>query len=127
MPRQCGQAWRKEADQMTDKALRYRANACPPPGEKIFTLCGSGATVVVAAASLERNGPTPHKTSLEELKPPEWYSAAIWGHTAESLCHEYMHLRTSTHPMAQGIHADHGKSRDVEVRAVAGAERGPLS
>jgi hypothetical protein len=38
--RQCGR-WRKEAGQVTDRALRYRANRCPPPGRPI---CGFGGS-----------------------------------------------------------------------------------
>ena len=45
--RPCGQAWRKEAQQVTDRGLRYRANACPPPGAKICALCGSRRRVEV--------------------------------------------------------------------------------
>ena len=32
---------------MTDRALRYRANACPPPGPRICNLCGSRRNVEV--------------------------------------------------------------------------------
>lgn len=32
---------------MTDRALRYRANACPPPGQPICCLCGSQRNVEV--------------------------------------------------------------------------------
>jgi hypothetical protein len=32
---------------VTDRALRYRANACPPPGAKICALCGSCRNVEV--------------------------------------------------------------------------------
>lgn len=32
---------------MTDRALRYCANACPPPGERICAFCGSGRNVEV--------------------------------------------------------------------------------
>lgn len=39
--------WRKEASQVTDRALRYRATACPPPGERICALCGSTRNVEV--------------------------------------------------------------------------------
>jgi hypothetical protein len=38
---------RKEAREVTDRALRYRANACPPLGQKICCLCGSVRTVEV--------------------------------------------------------------------------------
>jgi 5-methylcytosine-specific restriction endonuclease McrA len=38
---------RKEAHQVTDRALRYRANACPPPGAPICCLCGSTRNVEV--------------------------------------------------------------------------------
>jgi hypothetical protein len=37
--------WPMEA--VTDRALRYRANAYPPPGEKICCLCGATRNVEV--------------------------------------------------------------------------------
>ncbi len=43
----CGKSWRKEASQITDRALRYRANACPPPGPRICVLCGSRRNIEV--------------------------------------------------------------------------------
>jgi hypothetical protein len=39
--------WRKEVDQVTDRALRYRANRCPPPGSPICAFCGSTRNVEV--------------------------------------------------------------------------------
>lgn len=42
----CGR-WRKEADQVTDRALRYRAGACPPPGPRICCLCGDDRNVEI--------------------------------------------------------------------------------
>jgi hypothetical protein len=39
--------WRKDARHVTDRALRYRANACPPPGPRICCLCGSRRTVEI--------------------------------------------------------------------------------
>lgn len=38
---------RKEARDVTDRALRYRANADPPPGERRCCLCGSTRNVEV--------------------------------------------------------------------------------
>ncbi len=32
---------------MTDRALRYRANACPPAGDQICSLCGSTQNVEI--------------------------------------------------------------------------------
>lgn len=37
----------KEAPQVTDRALRYRANATPPPGPRRCSFCGSTRTVEV--------------------------------------------------------------------------------
>jgi hypothetical protein len=39
--------WRKETGAVTDRALRYRANSCPPPGARICALCGSTRNVEV--------------------------------------------------------------------------------
>jgi hypothetical protein len=39
--RKCGRPWRKGARQVTDRALRNRAQACPPPGKRICAVCGS--------------------------------------------------------------------------------------
>jgi hypothetical protein len=39
--------WRKETRHVTDRALRYRANACPPPGPRICGFCGSTRNVEV--------------------------------------------------------------------------------
>jgi len=43
----CGRRWRKDAATITDRALRYRANACPPPGPRICCLCGSTRSVEI--------------------------------------------------------------------------------
>ena len=40
-------AERKESSQITDRALRYRANANPPPGPRICCLCGSEQNIEV--------------------------------------------------------------------------------
>ena len=40
-----GQRWRKEA--VTDRALRYRANASPPPGDRQCAFCGSRRNVEI--------------------------------------------------------------------------------
>lgn len=45
---------------MTDRALRYRANGCPPPGEKICCLCASRRNVEVG-----------HLDGYEENTAPE--------------------------------------------------------
>jgi hypothetical protein len=45
------QQWRKEAHQITDRASRYRANACPPPGAVICAFCGSTRNVEVGHIS----------------------------------------------------------------------------
>ena len=44
---------------MTDRALRYRANVCPPPGQRICALCGSTRNVEVGHVNghEEDNGP----------------------------------------------------------------------
>jgi hypothetical protein len=42
---------RKEAHELTDRALRYRANACPPPGARICCLCGSKRNVEIGHVS----------------------------------------------------------------------------
>jgi hypothetical protein len=47
LAQRCSAALRKRADQVTDRALRYRANACPPPGARICCLCGSQRRVEV--------------------------------------------------------------------------------
>lgn len=46
-PRSREQASRKEDHQITDRALRYRANADPPPGDRICACCGSTRNVEV--------------------------------------------------------------------------------
>ena len=38
---------RKEAPAVSDRALRYRANRTPPPGERRCAFCGSTRTVEV--------------------------------------------------------------------------------
>jgi len=38
---------RKEAHEVTDRALRYRAHACPPPGPRICCLCGGARNVEI--------------------------------------------------------------------------------
>lgn len=43
----CGTGRRRETSGVTDRALRYRANACPPPGPKICALCGATRNVEV--------------------------------------------------------------------------------
>jgi hypothetical protein len=53
------QATRKEAHEVTDRALRYRAHACPPPGVPICCLCGS-----------ERNVELGHISGREEDTSP---------------------------------------------------------
>jgi hypothetical protein len=58
--RQCERRWRKEANAVTDRALRYRANACPPPGDRICCLCGSTRNVEVG-----------HLDGFEENTAPE--------------------------------------------------------
>ena len=40
-------SWRKEAHEVSDRALRYRANACPPPGPPVCCLYGSMRNVEV--------------------------------------------------------------------------------
>jgi len=45
---------------VTDRALRYRANACPPPGPRICAFCGS-----------ERNVEVGHLDGHEENTAPE--------------------------------------------------------
>ena len=39
--------WRKEVHEITDRAKRYRANAHPPPGQRICGFCGSKRNVEV--------------------------------------------------------------------------------
>jgi hypothetical protein len=45
---------------VTDRALRYRANRCPPPGQKICAFCGSHCNVEVG-----------HLDGFEENTAPE--------------------------------------------------------
>lgn len=43
----CGRDWRKPADVITDRAHRYRAQQCIPPGPRRCALCGSTRFLVV--------------------------------------------------------------------------------
>ena len=52
--------WRKEASQVTDRALRYRANACPPPGERLCVFCGSTRNVEVGHLDGYEENTAPH-------------------------------------------------------------------
>jgi hypothetical protein len=45
--RECETGTRRATADVTDRALRYRANACPPPGPRICALCGSTRNVEV--------------------------------------------------------------------------------
>jgi hypothetical protein len=65
--RPCGRNWRKEARQVTDRALRYRANACPPPGSKICVLCGAARTVEVGHVDGHEEN-TAARVDLQELQ-----------------------------------------------------------
>lgn len=42
-----GKAGGREAGQVTDRALRYRANTHPPPGPRVCALCGSTRNVEI--------------------------------------------------------------------------------
>jgi hypothetical protein len=46
---ECGANWRKSVDQISDRAMRYRAQApeCRPPGPPICAFCGSTSNVEV--------------------------------------------------------------------------------
>lgn len=44
---ECGHGRRKETAYVSDRALRYRANACPPPGPRVCALCGSTNSIEV--------------------------------------------------------------------------------
>ena len=43
----CAQGWRKPAGAISDRAHRYRAQACIPPGPRRCELCGSTRFLVV--------------------------------------------------------------------------------
>lgn len=45
--RRCGGNWRKQAEQITDRAHRYRAQQCIPPGSRRCEECGSTRFLVV--------------------------------------------------------------------------------
>ena len=46
-PLTCSSAWRKPADQISDRAHRYRAQGCVPAGPRRCALCGSTRFLVV--------------------------------------------------------------------------------
>ena len=46
LPR-CARKWRKPADQITDRAARYRAQKCIKPGPKQCEICGSKQNLVI--------------------------------------------------------------------------------
>lgn len=43
----CGERWRKPAGEISDRAHRYRAQRCIPPGPTRCALCGSSRFLVV--------------------------------------------------------------------------------
>jgi hypothetical protein len=42
-----GFSWQGPKERVTDRALRYRANATPPPGQRVCAFCGSTRNVEV--------------------------------------------------------------------------------
>ena len=44
---ECGENWRKPREAITDRAHRYRAQQCVPPGRRGCELCGSTRFPVV--------------------------------------------------------------------------------
>jgi len=56
-PKRCGPCrFRKPVSEITDRAARYRARACPPAGRRVCFACGSQATLIHHIDGDESNG-----------------------------------------------------------------------
>lgn len=56
---ECGEHWRKPREAITDRAHRYRAQQCVPPGPRRCELCGSTRFLVVDHRDADERNDSP--------------------------------------------------------------------